>query len=140
MKTTRKIRTYSELRRLETLAERFHYLKLGGFVGEATFGSDRYINQAFYRSKEWRDLRWHVIARDNGCDLGVPGHEINFRVTIHHLNPMRPSDIINDDETILNPEYLITTTQLTHNAIHYGNEDLLPQPLIQRRPGDTTLW
>jgi len=139
-KTTRRIRTYSELRRLETLRERFDYLRLGGYVGDTTFGSDRYINQAFYRSKEWRDLRWHVIARDNGCDLGHPDFVIPHRVTIHHLNPMRPSDIVNDDEMILNPEYLITTTLLTHNAIHYGDSSLLPQPLIQRHAGDTKLW
>jgi hypothetical protein len=140
MRTTRKIRTYSELKRLGTLEERYRYLKLGGYVGENTFGFDRYINQAFYKSREWLDLRWQIIARDQGCDLGVEGYEIHARPTIHHLNPMTPRDIVDDDEKILNPEYLILTCQLTHNAIHYGNEELLPRPFTPRRPGDTKLW
>jgi len=134
-----RIRTYSELRRLETLRERFDYLKLSGRVGDATFGFDRYINQQFYRSKEWRDIRSHVIARDLGCDLGIPDHEIHNGLYIHHLNPMTVDDIVRGDDSILDPEYLITTKLNTHNAIHYGDERQLPE-LVERRPGDTKLW
>lgn len=136
----RKIRTYTELRRLNTLRERFEYLRLNGYVGDTTFGSDRYINQKFYSSREWRQLRHHVIARDNGCEMGVPDFPIQHEVRVHHLNPMRPSDIVNSDDMILNPEYLITVSLMTHNAVHYGDEDLLPRPMVQRHPGDTTLW
>lgn len=138
--TTRRIRTYSELRRLATLRERFDYLRLNGYVGDTTFGSDRYLNQKFYKSREWRQLRHHVIARDNGCEMGLADFPIQHEVRIHHLNPMRPSDIVNSDDMILNPEYLITVSLMTHNAVHYGDEDLLPRPFIQRQPGDTKLW
>jgi hypothetical protein len=138
--TIRKIRSYTELRRLGTIEERFRYLKLGGYVGESTFGFDRYINQAFYRSKEWKDLRYYIIARDQGCDLGLEGYEIHHRPTIHHMNPMTPRDIVEDDDKILNPEHLILTTLLTHNGIHYGDESALPRPFTVRRPGDTKLW
>lgn len=140
MTTTTKIRTYSELMRLETLQERFEYLKLRGVVGDATFGFDRYINQAFYRSKQWRDIRHEIIIRDNGCDLGIEGYEIHNRLTIHHMNPMVSDDILGGGSHILNPDFLITTTHLTHNAIHYGDERLLPKQLVARRPGDTKLW
>lgn len=135
-----KIRTYSELSNFHTFDERFRYLKLGGSVGEATFGFDRYINQKFYLSREWRSARDHVLVRDNGCDLGVDGYEIYDRPLIHHINPMSPQDIIHAEDWILNPEYLITTTQNTHNAIHYGNEHLLPKVVVERKPGDTKLW
>jgi len=134
------IKSYSELRRLSTLEERYRYLALGGNVGRTTFGFERYINQAFYTSKQWRDIRNHVIFRDNGCDLGIEGYEIHSRLYVHHLNPMRPEDIVDADESILDPEFLITTTHLTHNAIHYGDESLLPRQVIQRMPGDTKLW
>lgn len=134
------IRTYSELIRLSLFEDRFRYLSLKGQVGEATFGFDRYINQAFYRSAQWRSIRHEVIVRDNGCDLGVEGFEIHERVIIHHMNPMRVADIVGDDSSILDPEFLICVTHKTHNAIHYGDERLLPQPLIERRPGDTKLW
>jgi hypothetical protein len=134
------IRSYSELRRYTTLEERFRYMALHERVGQATFGFDRYINQAFYRSAEWRRIRNFVIDRDNGCDLGISGFEIHNRPTIHHLNPMTPRDIVEDDEKILDPEYLITTTLNTHNAIHFGDEGLLPRPFIERRPGDTKPW
>jgi hypothetical protein len=141
MVTGRKTRrTYSELRKLRTLEERFKYLALYERVGEATFGFDRYINQAFYTSAEWKHIRHHVISRDLGCDLGIEGFEIHSRPTIHHLNPMTPREIINDDDTILDPEYLITTTLRTHNAIHFGDVGLLPRPFVERRPGDTKLW
>ena len=135
-----RIRTYSELSRLQSLEERFDYLALKGQVGESTFGFDRYINQNFYKSKEWRDIRHHVIARDEGMDLGVPGFEIFDRPIIHHMNPMTVQDIVHATENILNPEYLITTTHDTHNAIHYGDKNLLPRLLVERRPGDTRLW
>lgn len=134
------IRKYSELKRLETFEDRFRYLSLKGYVGEATFGFDRWINQEFYRSREWRRLRDEVIVRDEGCDLGIPGYEIHDRLLVHHVNPMLPEDIRHGYESILDPQYLITTTHRTHNAIHYGDERLLPRQLIVRRPGDTKLW
>lgn len=138
MDMTRK--TYSELSRFETLEERFRYLALRGRVGESTFGFDRYINQMFYTSNQWRQIRHHVIARDNGCDLGVEGYEIHSRLVIHHMNAMTAVDITHDNEMILDPEFLITTTHQTHNAIHYGDERLLPRPFVPRRRGDTKLW
>lgn len=134
------VRTYSELRRLETLEERYKYLALHGRVGDMTFGFDRYINQGFYRSTEWRNIRNHIIVRDNGCDLGVEGYDIHDRIYIHHLNPMTVEEIKDGDERILEPEFLVSVTHRTHNAIHYGNEDLLPRQLVERRPGDTKLW
>lgn len=133
-------RTYSELRRYATLEDRFHYLKLGGIVGRDTFGFDRYLNQDFYRSVLWRRARDHVIARDLGCDLGVPGYEIHDRVYVHHMNPMTPDDIKHSNVDILDPEYLICVTLRTHNAVHYGDDSLLPKQFIPRRPGDTKLW
>ena len=135
-----KTRSYSELRRLDTFEERYRYLALRGSVGDPTFGFDRWINQDFYRSPEWKRIRQHVIARDLGMDLGVEGYEIYDRVIIHHMNPMRADDIVHGDEVILDPEFLITTTHRTHNAIHYGDESLLPRQLVERRPGDTRLW
>lgn len=133
-------RTYTELARLGTFEERYHYLALRGAVGEATFGFDRWINQAFYRSREWRDIRHAVIARDQGCDLAYPGYEIHSRPIIHHMNPIVAEEITAGDEDILNPEYLITTTLRTHNAIHYGDATLLSKPLVERKIGDTRLW
>lgn len=134
------LRTYGELRRIETFEERYRYLALRGSVGTSTFGFDRYINQRFYRSHEWRQVRSYVIARDNACDLSMPGYEINAEILIHHMNPMVVDDIVHSNEDILNPDYLITTTQRTHNAIHYGDERQLPRPFVPRRPGDTQLW
>lgn len=134
------IRTYSELKRLETLQDRFRYLALKGIVGASTFGFDRYMNQMFYRSREWRRIRQQVIARDNGCDLGVEGYEIHDRIYIHHMNPMTVEDIDVGNDDILDPEYLISTTHRTHNAIHYGDEGLLPKPYVPRTRGDTKLW
>lgn len=133
-------RTYSELRRLHTFEERYRYLSLRGVVGDKTFGFERFINQEFYRSREWRQLRHHVIARDNGCDLGIEGHEVFDRIIVHHINPMQVADIVHGDESILDPEFLISTTHRTHNAIHYGDESLLPKVHVDRRPGDTKLW
>lgn len=126
--------------RVSTFEDRYRYLALRGEVGYATFGFDRYINQQFYTSPQWRRLRHHVIARDEGCDLGVEGYEIHTGLVIHHMNPMKPEAIIHGDPDILDPEFLITTTQRTHNAIHYGDETLLPRPYVERRPGDTKLW
>jgi hypothetical protein len=134
------IRTYSELRRLETLEERYSYLRLTGVVGEPTFGFDRYINQAFYKSKQWANIRHHIIARDLGCDLGVEGFEIHSHLIVHHMNPMAPIDITEGGTGILDPEFLITTTLRTHNAIHFGDEQLLPRQPVVRTPGDTKLW
>jgi len=134
------IRRYSRLRRLETFEERFNYLRLQGSVGRESFGFDRHVNQAFYRSKEWKDIRHHVIARDLGCDLGVEGYEIHGELFVHHMNPMDLDAIRHGHPSILDPEYLITTTHRTHNAIHYGDENQIPRQLVPRRSGDTTLW
>lgn len=134
------IRRYSELRRLETFEERWKYLSLHGRVGAATFGFDRWINQQFYTGREWRRLRSDIIVRDEGCDLGIPGYEIHERIIIHHMNPLSVEDITHHAEDALNPEFLICVSHRTHNAIHYGDEGLLPRPLIERRPGDTKLW
>lgn len=135
-----RIRSYSELRRLETFEERYDYLQLRGEVGKSTFGFDRYMNQRFYTSREWKQIRNQVIARDEGMDLGVDGYEIYDRIVIHHMNPMTVNDIAHNDDSILDPRYLITTTHRTHNAIHYGDRSLLPQPLVERHRGDTRLW
>ena len=134
------IRTYTELKRLKTFEERFEYLKLKSSVGRDTFGYDRYLNQRFYTSKEWRNIRQHIIARDLGCDLGVEGYEIYDKIIIHHMNPIDPEDIIHGNVDIMDPEFLISTTHQTHNAIHYGNPGNLPNQLVERRPGDTRLW
>lgn len=135
-----KIRTYSELQRYATLEERFEYLALRGHVGDSTFASDRWINQEFYQSKEWKAARRDVIARDLGCDLGVEGYEIHSGLYVHHMNPMSLDDIVNGNRDIVDPEFLITVSHRTHNAIHYGDESQLPRPLIERKPGDTKLW
>ncbi|WBF79049.1 HNH endonuclease [Arthrobacter phage Hankly] len=134
------IRTYTELSQYSTLEDRFNYLVLKGSVAAQTFGHERYLNQNFYRSREWKQVRRDVIARDLGCDLGVEGYEIHDKALVHHMNPMGVDNIIHGDEDILNPEYLITVTHNTHNAIHYGDANLLPKPFIERRPGDTRLW
>lgn len=134
------IKTYSELITLPTFEERFRYLKLDGRVGEKTFGFDRYINQIFYKSKEWRSIRDYVIARDNGCDLGIEGREIYGKVLIHHMNPITKEDILNCSEFILNPEYLISTIKNTHDAIHYSDENLLIISPIERTKNDTCPW
>ena len=134
------LKSYSELNMFHTFEDRFRYLALRGRVGDATFGYDRWINQDFYKSSEWRHIRSFVITRDEGCDLGVPGREIHDRIIIHHMNPMMPGDIVEGDEDIINPEYLITTIHQTHNAIHYGDERQLAKPFVPRTRGDTTLW
>jgi hypothetical protein len=134
------IRTYSELRRIDDFEERYHYLALHGDVGKSTYGFDRYINQQFYTSRQWRQARNHVISRDLGCDLGIEGYEIHSGILIHHMNPMNADDIAQGDSSILEPEFLITTTHRTHNAIHYGNSNLLPSKRVPRSRGDTKLW
>lgn len=139
MKTIMKTRTYSELCRYSSFEDRFEYLKLGGSVGRPTFGFDRHINQDFYTSTEWRGVRRFVIIRDYGRDLGVEGHEADA-VLVHHMNPMTPNDVIHHEEWILDPEFLITCTPNTHNAIHYGDASHIPKPYVERRPGDTRLW
>ncbi len=133
-------KTYSELSRLVTFEDRFEYLRLGGAVGRSTFGFDRYLNQQFYQSHAWKMARRHVIIRDNGCDLGVDGYDIHTEMLIHHLNPIAADDIVHGEDWITDPEFLITTTQTTHNAIHYGDQSLLASPARERQPGDTKLW
>lgn len=134
------IRTYSELITLPTFEERFRYLQLGGKVGEDTFGHDRYLNQMFYTSDEWRRIRRDVIVRDNGCDLGIQDREIHGLIIIHHMNPIAIEDIINRSEFLLNPEYLISTVKNTHDAIHFSDERILIADPIERRPNDTCPW
>ena len=134
------IRTYSELIRLSTFMERYKYLRLGGDVGRSTFGFDRYINQRFYTSSEWKEVRRYVIIRDNGCDLGFDGYDIQVGPLIHHMNPMTQDDILHKEDWILDPEFLITTTHNTHNAIHYGDSNLLPKTVVERTYNDTKLW
>ena len=134
------IRTFSELVHIPTFEERFDYLQLRGQVGSSTFGFDRWMNQQFYRSRDWKLVRQHVIARDFGCDLAMEGYEIHDRIYIHHMNPMEADDLVHGNQDVLDPEFLISTTHRTHNAIHYGDRDLLPKQLTPRRPGDTKLW
>ncbi len=135
------MRTYAELKQLETFMERFRYLKLEGTIGEETFGFDRYLNQVFYTSQEWRHVRDIVVVRDNGNDLGVNGFAISKRnLIVHHMNPIRVEDILERKGTILDPEYLICVSRATHQAIHYGNLDLLPKELVERKPNDTCPW
>jgi hypothetical protein len=135
------IRTYSELSKLKTFRERYEYLKLDGIVGEETFGFDRYINQMFYKSEEWKRIRNYVITRDNGCDLGIQDRKIvDSVILVHHMNPITKEDIINKNEILLDPEYLITTIKPTHDAIHYGDESLLAEDLIVRSKNDTCPW
>lgn len=138
--TKMSIKTYSELIQYPTFEDRFKYLQLKGRVGEDTFGFDRYINQRFYRSVEWKRIRDQVILRDKGCDLGILGHEIYERVIIHHMNPISAKDISDATDYLLNPEYLICVSHLTHNAIHYGDESILVITPIERRKNDTCPW
>lgn len=134
------IKRYSELILLPTFEERYKYLQLNGVIGDETFGFDRYINQMFYRSQEWKQVRDYVIVRDNGCDLGIEGHEIRGKILIHHMNPIGIKDIQQVNKFLLDPEYLITTMLSTHNAIHYGDESLLVTDPIERSKNDTCPW
>ena len=134
------IRTYSELILLPTFEERFKYLQLNGRVGDDTFGFDRYINQIFYKSADWKRIRDQIIIRDNGCDLALEGYEIYGRILIHHMNPITAKDIGLNTEYLMNPEYLICVTHDTHNAIHYGDEKLLMKGPVVRTKNDTCPW
>lgn len=134
------IRTYSQLRRLQTFNERYEYLRLGGRVGASTFGVDRYLNQMLYTSDEWRSLRNDIIIRDEGNDLGVFGFEIVDKIIIHHMNPITREDIINYNPEVFDPRFLICVSFNTHQAIHYGDERLLPQLPVERRRNDTIPW
>lgn len=134
------IRTYKELSQLKTFRERYEYLRLNGKVGEETFGFDRYLNQVFYKSEEWKSIRDFVIVRDNGCDLGVDGYEIHGKILIHHMNPILAEDILKRSDFLLNPDYLITTVLSTHNAIHYGDDSLLITVPVERTRNDTCPW
>lgn len=133
-------RSYSELIILPTFKERYEYLRLDGVIGEETFGFDRYVNQRFYKSREWKQVRDLVIIRDNGCDLGIEGFDIYGKILIHHMNPIMLRDIQNATEFLLNPEYLICTTLDTHNAIHYGDSNLLVTAPLERTKNDTCPW
>lgn len=134
------IKTYSELSKLITFEKRYNYLRLNGLVGKETFGFDRYLNQVFYRSSKWRSIRDFVIVRDNGCDLGIEGREIHGRIIIHHMNPITIQDITQQTEFLLDPEFLISTAHETHNAIHYGDTNLLIQKPVERKRNDTCPW
>jgi hypothetical protein len=133
-------RNYTEFSAIEGFEERYAYLRVHSSVGIATFGYERWLNQAFYTSTQWRQVRQEVIARDMGCDLGIEGREVWRQITIHHMNPLTVRDVTNADPAILDPEYLISVSLRTHNAIHYGDASLLARPLVPRRPGDTKLW
>lgn len=132
------IRTYSELIKISSFEDRFAYLDLRGIVGESTFGFNRWVNQRFYTSREWRRVRSYVTARDNGCDLGVEGYEIYSGAMVHHMNPVSMEDLSHPDA--LEPEFLILVSHRTHNAIHFGGQDSLPKQPVERVTGDTTLW
>lgn len=132
--------SYTDLTKRTEFLSRFRYLALGGELGAATFGYDRHLNQAFYSSHTWKRVRDEVIIRDEGCDLGMPDHPIMDRILVHHMNPIKVKDLVDFNEDILNPEYLICVTTQTHNAIHFGDERQLPRPLVERRPGDTIPW
>lgn len=134
------IKTYSEMIKLPTFEERYEYLKLGGVVGATTFGYDRIFNQRFYLSRPWIKVRDHVIIRDNGCDLAHEDHPVRTRIMIHHINVITMDDILNGTDLLLDPEFLITTVLRTHNAIHYGDANLLPQKIVERTKNDTCPW
>ena len=134
------IRTYSELILLPTFEERYRYLRLGGKVGNETFGFDRYLNQIFYKTKDWLEVRDYVIIRDNGCDLAIEGREIYDKILVHHMNPITKEDILNRSDYLFNPDYLICTTKRTHDAIHYGDDSLLFTEFVTRTKNDTCPW
>lgn len=134
------IRRYSELKRINNFKDRYEYLRLAGIVGESTFGFDRYLNQLLYTSDRWRKVRNEVIIRDNGCDLGVEGYDLHNRIIVHHMNPLSLEEVEKVNDDIFNLEYLICTSMRTHNAIHFGDESLLPKTPIERKPNDTCPW
>lgn len=134
------MKTYTHLISLPTFKERYEYLKLDGLVGKETFGFERYLNQRFYRSQEWKRMRDRIIVRDMGCDLGLPGYEIYDKVYIHHMNPITTKDILDMTDYLLNPEFLICVSHNTHNAIHYGDQNFLLSMPVERKPNDTCPW
>lgn len=134
------IRSYLKLKNFDTYEERFEYLKLDGKVGSSTFGFDRWINQQFYTSYEWRNARDTVILRDNGCDLGISGYEIHTNILVHHMNPISVNDIVHGEEWIFDPNFLITCTKSTHNDLHFGVKRSYPKIVTSRTPNDTKLW
>ena len=135
------IRSYRELIRLKTFEERFRYLKLKGAIGARTFGGERIYNQVLYHSPEWRSFKQKIIIRDNGCDLGIEGYDVRGdRIIVHHINPLQPEDIIYLTPAVFDEDNVISTSLQTHNAIHYGDENLLPKQYVERRPGDTCPW
>ena len=133
-------RSYHELIQFDTFIDRYNYLKIGGLVGEETFGFERFINQQLYKSRKWRKSRDEVIIRDDGCDLGVPGYEIYDMIIVHHMIPLSIDDIEEERDWIYDPEYLICVSKRTHNAIHFGDDRMLPKGPIERRPHDTCPW
>lgn len=135
-----KIRTYSELSQFQTFDHRYRYLRLNGSVGVTTFGFDRWLNQRFYKSREWENVRNFIIVRDNGCDLGILGFDITSGLIVHHMNPVTMGDLTRGEDWLIDPEFLITTSLQTHNAIHFGNDNNLPRGLIVRKRGDTRFW
>lgn len=134
------VRSYTELSKLQTFEERFNYLTEDGHVGDPTFGGSRYLNQSFYRSKEWKAIRDAVIIRDNGMDLGIDGRPINGRAIVHHIVPLRKEDFVNRTRYLIDPEYMITVSHQTHNALHYGSLDSAPKDYASRQPNDTCPW
>lgn len=134
------MKTYSELMKRNDFVARYKYLRIGGELGLATFGYDRPLNQDFYHSYAWKSVRDFVIVRDEGCDLGVRGYGIHDKILVHHMNPITTTDLLHFNESILDPEFLICVSHRTHNAIHYGDQSLLPSPLVERTAGDTKLW
>lgn len=137
---TMNIKTYSEIITIPTFEERYRYLRIGGSVGEETFGFDRYLNQIFYKTKKWLEIRDWVIIRDLGCDLAVIDREIHGRIFVHHMNPITKEDVLSRSKFLLDPEYLICTSKNTHDAIHYGDDNLLIKAPVERRPNDTCPW
>lgn len=135
-----KIKTYTDLSKIDSFMDRYRYLRIGGSVGGETFGYDRWVNQRFYTSRQWKLIRDYVITRDLGCDLGIPDMEIGGKILVHHMNPLTVEDLQNGNEAVLDPEFLITVSHGTHNAIHYGDERLLDKAFEPRSPGDTSLW
>lgn len=133
-------KTYSEMIKMDSFEKRFEYLKLSGLVGEATFGGHRYLNQMLYQSDKWKSARREVILRDNGCDLAHPDYQINGSVYIHHINPITIDDILQERPCVFDLENLVSVSFRTHNAIHYGNSDLLPKGPVARTKNDTCLW
>ena len=134
-------KSYRELIQLKTLEERFEYLSHKNRIGDATFGSHRWLNQVLYSSWEWKQFRHEIIIRDNACDLAMPGYDIaGGIIIIHHINFLTVEDVLNRSRKIFDPNNVVCASERTHKAIHYGNKDLLPVMPIERRPGDTLCW